>query len=103
MHAVLHMAAGGRGGRGLVGTKFLTLVMRNLVTVVGKFSVRTFSVKITQILRVVKQEGGLKFCRGKNLTFKFNAFQWCSNLTLVAYHISNEFELEPLLPKKIEK
>lgn len=28
-----------------------------------------------------------------NLKFKFNAFLWCSNLNLVAFHFSNEFEL----------
>jgi len=54
MHAVLHLAAGSRGGRGLVKVvaglvcrkQLLNAGDQNLVTVVGKISVRTFSVKI---------------------------------------------------------
>lgn len=38
-----------------------------------------------------------------NLKFKFNAFLWCSNLTLVAFHFPNEFELLELLATFIQK
>jgi len=33
--------------------------------------------------------------------FEFNAFQWCSNLNLVPHF--NEFDLKPLLARKIQK
>jgi len=38
-----------------------------------------------------------------NSKFKFNAFLWCSNLNLVAFHFPNEFELLELLATFIQK
>jgi len=41
----------------------------------------------------VKQKGASDFTGEEFEHFEFNAFQWCSNINLVAFHISMNLNL----------